>query len=589
MFQFKWIWHNMTGKHGFFITGLILSVLTSMFTIVNPKISQLVVDNIIVGVKTANGTVDHHLNMLVPLLALMVVVQLTLSSVRYLMIVLLENTSQFTLIKIREKLYDNLQKQDMKFYDTYRTGDLMTRLTGDLDMVRHFISWICYNIVDSLVLFTVTIIYFLTISWQLTLAMLAMTPFIFFATFFFSKKIRPVFVALREKLSQMNTAAQENIEGNRVVKAFNRESYEIEKFREKSFDFRNNNLRATYTWLKFFPLLETLAQSLTVIVVLFGGLLIMKNQLTFGELTAFTALTWALANPMRMLGTILNDLQRFFASANKIIELYYAHPRILNRDDAVSGDEPVKGGVTFDNVTFKFGNEIVFDNISLDIKPGETIGIMGPTGAGKTTFANLIARFYDVSAGSVMVDGVDVRKYDLHKLRSSIGMATQDVFLFSDTIDGNIAYGNPDLPEEDVHRYSLAADADGFIKQTSDGYYTIIGERGVGLSGGQKQRLALARALAVKPHILVLDDTTSAVDMETEKLIQENLAKLDFPCTKIIIAQRITSVKDADRIIILDQHKIAEMGTHAELMKKRGYYYDIYRLQQEGIETEAGR
>lgn len=588
MFQVKWIWHNLRGRRVFYILGICISVLTSAFSIVNPKLSQLVVDRVIVGVKNTRGVVVHHTEELVPLLLMMVAVTLGVALMRYLMVVLFENSSQYVLVKVREKLFDNLQKQDMRFFDTYRTGDLMTRLTGDLDLVRYFIATITYNISDSIVLFTATIIYFLTISWQLTLALIATAPLICFVTYFFSKKIRPVFIDLRERLSQMNTAAQENIEGNRVVKAFNRENYEIEKFREKNQDFRRQNLKAAYTWLTFYPVLETLAQSLTVITILFGGILIIQGKLTYGELMAFSALTWALAAPMRMLGQLLNDFQRFFASANKVIEIYYAHPRILNRDNAVSGGEPVKGAVTFDHVSFKYDSEIVFDDLSVDIRAGETVGIMGPTGAGKTTFANLIARFYDVNSGSVMVDGIDVRNYDLHKLRSSIGMATQEVFLYSDTIDGNIAYGDPEMPEEEVRQCATAADADDFIKKTPDGYYTIIGERGVGLSGGQRQRLALARALAVKPRILILDDTTSAVDMETEKVIQENLGKLG-DCTKIIIAQRITSVKDADKIIILDHHGIAEQGTHEELLKKRGYYYQIYRLQQEGLSAlQAG-
>lgn len=585
MFQLKWIWQNLKGRQASFAFGIVLSVLTSAFVVINPRISQTVVDEIIVGTKTASGAVDHHLALLLPLLALMVAVQLVISSLRYLMIVLFEKSSQHLLIVVREKLYDNLQRQDMHFYHTFRTGDLMTRLTGDLDMLRHFCSWIVYNVTDSIVLFLATIIYFFAISWQLTLMLVAMTPFIFVVAYLFSRKIRPVFIGLREKLSQMNTAAQENISGNRVVKAFNREKYEVDKFTQKNEEYRRNNLQASYTWLKFYPVLEFLAQSLTLITILCGGLLIIRGQMTYGKLMAFSALTWAIANPMRMLGQILNDSQRFFASANKVIELYYAKPRIAEPARPVA-EAPARGAVEFRDVSFRYGDNVVFDRISVEIQPGQTIGIMGPTGSGKTTFANLIGRFEDVSGGSVLVDGVDVRRYDLRRLRRAIGMATQDVFLFSDTIDGNIAYGNPDLPEEEVRRFAGISDADGFIKETSEGYYTIIGERGVGLSGGQKQRLALARALAVKPAVLILDDTTSAVDMETEKLIQHNLAHLDFPCTKIIIAQRITSVKAADQILILGDHGIAERGTHEELMRRRGYYYEICRLQQEGIREE---
>lgn len=589
MFQLKWVWQNLRGRRLILIIALFLSALTSAAQIINPKLSQVLVDNVIVGVKSSSGVVVHHIEMLLPLLIAMMAVQLVLSILRYLMVVFLEKSSQYTILHVREKLYDNLQNQDMAFYSRFRTGDLMTRLTGDLDLVRHSIAWISYNIVDSVVLFVVTIVYLFTVNWKLTLILAASTPFIFAVTFIFSKKIRPVFVELREKLSDLNTGAQENIQGNRVVKAFNREEYEIGKFKEKNKNFRDMNIKAAYTWQKFFPVLETLAQSLTVAAILFGGIFIIQGSLTYGQLTIFLTLTWALANPMRMLGMILNDTQRFFASANKIIELFYSKPEIVSPNVPIETGERVRGGIKFDHVSFKYGGETVLDDVSFEIKPGETVGIMGPTGSGKTTIVNLISRFCDVTSGSVLLDGVDVRKYRLGALRKNIGIATQDVFLFSDTADGNIAYTDPELPENEVKEYAKAALAHGFIEKMPQGYDTIIGERGVGLSGGQRQRIALARAMSSRPAVLVLDDTTSAVDMETESAIQENLRKLDFDCTKIIIAQRITSVKDADKIIILDGHKIAEEGTHSELIRRGGYYSMIDILQREGFDSADER
>ena len=255
--------------------------------------------------------------------------------------------------------------------------------------------------------------------------------------------------------------------------------------------------------------------------------------------------------------------------------------------DAVDQTERLHGDVEFKDVTFKFGKHIVLDNVNFKIKAGQTVAIMGETGSGKTSLINLIPRFYDTNSGEVLVDGVNVRKRKLSQLRSQIGMATQDVLLFSDTIDGNIAYGDSDMSEEDVKHYAKLAAANEFVEKMPDGYETIVGERGVGLSGGQKQRLSLARALAIKPSILILDDTTSAVDMETEKYIQDSLRNLDFPCTKIIIAQRISSTKDADVIIILDDGKITEMGTHDELIAKKGYYYEVFKLQNDGFGKEA--
>lgn len=563
-----------------FVTGLLLSLITTLAILINPSLTQTLVDNVIVGVKGPGGKVIHEVSLLIPLLAVMVAVTLLKTALRYLMVLCFEHSSQYLVLTIRSKLYENLQRQEMHFYDSFRTGDLMTRLTGDLDMVRHTTSYLIFNLQECLILFVASLIYFSIKSWMMTLALFAITPLIFITAYLFSKKVRPVYIDLREKLSNLNTAAQENISGNRVVKSFHREAYETEKFKESNDAFRKANLKASYTWLKFFPVLESLAQSLTVITVLVGGLLIITGHLTYGELMAFSSLTWAISNPMRMLGMLLNDLQRFFASANKIIELFYARPTIADRHDAISFDGRAKGSIRFENVTFRYGKETVFENLDLEIEPGQTIGVMGPTGAGKTTLANLIARFYDVSSGAVLIDGIDVRRLKLDSLRSNIGMATQDVFLFSETIDGNIAYGNPELSEQKVHEYAKIADADEFVANMENGYETIIGERGVGLSGGQRQRLALARALAIEPPILILDDTTSAVDMETEKYIQQQLASLRFSCTKIIIAQRISSVKHADKIIILKDHHIAEQGTHEELLKRHGYYYSIYQLQQ---------
>jgi len=287
---------------------------------------------------------------------------------------------------------------------------------------------------------------------------------------------------------------------------------------------------------------------------------------------------------MRMFGSLINDLQRFMASANKIIEVYYARPIIIDRPDAVDHKERFNGEIEFKNVSFKYDNTTVLENISFKINPGETVAIMGETGSGKTSLVNLIPRFYDATSGEVLVDGINVRMLKLNQLRGNIGMATQDVLLFSDTIDGNIAFGNSSMPEDEVKQYAKLAAADEFISKMQDGYETIIGERGVGLSGGQKQRISLARALAIKPAILILDDTTSAVDLETEKYIQESLKSLDFPCTKIIIAQRISSTKDADKIIILKDGKIAEMGTHDELLRLGGYYSEVFSLQNEGFE-----
>ncbi|MBR6872433.1 MAG: ABC transporter ATP-binding protein [Ruminococcus sp.] len=578
MFQIKWLWHNLRGYRGVYITALFLSLVCNALHLTTPYFSSRIVDEYL----TADNAIERlasDRSGLIMLLAAMLGFTLLRTVTQYACNMTYEISSQGMIYRMRNHLFNRVLTQDMEFYDTHRTGDLMTRLTGDLDMVRHTVSWVIKGFVESVSLFTASMVYFFIINWKMALMLLAVTPFIFFMTFLFKKVAGPVYVALREKLAKLNTDAQENISGNRVVKAFAREDYEIDKFEKANGEFSAANKKAALLWLRFAPYMESFANLLSVIMLVGGGLFLIKGQITMGDYIAISGLIWAISNPMRMLGMYVNDLQRFMASAMKIIDIYYARPMILDREDTVDADPAHAGEVEFRNVTFRFGEKTVLDNVSFKAAPGETIAIMGETGSGKTTLINLIPRFYDPESGEVLVDGVNVRYRRLKDLRSSIGMATQDVLLFSDTIDGNIAYGSSDMPEEEVKKYARLAAADGFIRETADGYDTIIGERGVGLSGGQKQRISLARALAIRPSLLILDDTTSAVDMETEHHIQESLKNLDFPCTKIIIAQRISSTKDADRIIVLENGRIKETGTHEELVALGGYYSEVYRLQ----------
>ena len=394
-------------------------------------------------------------------------------------------------------------------------------------------------------------------------------------------------MAMRERQSEMNAAAQENIAANRVIKAFAREEHEKDAFDKRSSAFRQAHLDINKRWLTFFPFIEILANAMTLITVFFGGYLMIQGEMTAGDLTVFTSLSWALSVPMRNLGNLLNDWQRFITCSNKVMELEVAKPDIVDAPDAVD-HERIKGEIEFRNVSFKHDGTSVLRNVSFKVDPGKTLAIMGPTGSGKTTIIQLLARCYEVKQGEILVDGCPIKRWKLSQLRDGIGTATQDVFLFSDTVEGNIAFGDQDLTEEQVHDFARRAAAGDFIKNLSDGYDTIVGERGVGLSGGQKQRIALARALAVQPGILIMDDTTSAVDMETEQYIQQQLRELPYDCTKIIIAQRISSVKEADEIIILRDGEIAERGTHEELLKVRGYYWETFCLQN-GIEIDNAK
>ena len=578
MFLFRWLWKNMEGVRFKYICGLLLEVIyTSMF-IITPYFTSQITDTFIIN-DNALYNLEHHSDTLILMLAAMVGFTVLRGIIEYGSVMLFEVSSQSLIYRVRKVLFRNIEDQDARFYNFYRTGDIMTRVSGDLDMVRHSIAWIVKAMVECVVLFGASLIFFFSIDWLMALCLIALTPVILLITWLFKRKVGPMYVEQRERLSRMNTAAEENISGNRVIKAFAREDHEIKKFDKFSKEYCEATKKAAFTWLKFFPYLEVTAQSLSVVMIIFGGLFVINGRITFGEYTAFSGLIWTLSNPMRTLGNIMNDLQRFTASADKIIEIYYGSPRIVTRSDAVDKPERFEGKIEFDHVSFAYGDAKVLDDVTFTINPGETVVLMGETGSGKTALTELIPRIYDPTSGEVRVDGVSVNMLKLDQLRGNIGVAPQDVLLYSDTVDGNISFGDTSMPEEDVVKVAKAADADGFIRKLSDGYDTIVGERGVGLSGGQKQRISLARALAVKPAILILDDTTSAVDLETEKHIQEALANLDFPCTKLIIAQRVSTARYADKIIVLKNGKITEQGSHDELIKQNGYYREVYDLQ----------
>lgn len=577
MNQIKWLWSVMDKKyHARHIMALVISAVTSVMLLINPALTARLMDDVIMA-----GNPEPLLGILLTMLA----VKLFREGMRYLMVITLETTSQNVIYNLRTRLFTRLQYRDMKFFDRNRTGDLMTRLSADTDWCRHFLSYIDYQAVDSVVMFISTSIYLFFVNWQMALAMVCVTPILMIMTKFYSKKARPMFMDMRDRLSEMNARAQENIAGNRVVKAFAREAYEEERFDERSVAFRDANLDINKRWLKFFPFIEILANTMTLITVFLGAWFMIQGTLTAGQLTIFTSLSWALSVPMRNLGNLLNDWQRFSTCASKVMQIDLGQPLITDGKNAVN-HERVEGKIEFKNVSFTYDRQQVLDDVSFSVNPGETIAVMGPTGSGKTTLVQLLYRFYDVSSGEVLVDGCNVNKWKLEQLRSGIGTAIQDVFLFSDTVEGNIAFGNQELTVDEVKDFAVRADADEFVVTLPEKYDTIVGERGVGLSGGQRQRLSLARALAVKPGILIMDDTTSAVDMETETYIQKQLKNLPYPCTKVIIAQRISSVKDADQILILQDGRITEHGTHDELIALHGYYYETYCLQN-GIDPEG--
>jgi len=575
--QFAWLWENMDPAcRRRQVAALVISAFTSLVLLVNPALSRRLIDDVIIA---------QNPDPLIPILMTMLLVKLGREGLRYLMVIFLETASQNALFNLRLKLFEKLQYNDMRFFDSHRTGDLMTRMSADLDWCRHFLSYIDYRIIDAVCTFLFATVYLAIISWKLTLLLIVITPVLLVITGLFSRKVRPRFVFMREKLSEMNTAAQENIAGNRVVKAFAREEYEKERFGRRNKAFMDSHLSINKLWLTFYPMIELLVNAIQLVTVFVGGLFIISGELTPGELAIFTGLSWAVSNPMRELGNLINDLQRFSTSAAKVMELYYARPSIVDAPDAVDHDR-LRGAIDFDHVSLSLDGKPILTDVTFSVAPGQTVAVMGPTGGGKSSLISLLARFYDATDGAVLVDGCDVRQWKLSQLRKGIGTATQDVFLFSDTAEGNIAFGDQSLTMDEVRDFARRADADEFIERLPEKYDTIIGERGVGLSGGQRQRIALARAMAVRPGILVLDDTTSAVDSETEQYIQQQLRQLPYPCTRFIIAQRISSMREADQILVLDGGRIIERGTHEELLKQRGYYWQTYCLQH-GTDGEA--
>ena len=570
MSQLKWIWNYMKGRRAFFIGGLVLTIVTSGMRVINPMLGQRIIDEVIT---------NNNKEPLIPLLVAMMIVQVGRLSLHYLMIIFMEIASTGVMTDIRKDMYHMVQWQDFRFLGRFPTGNLMTRMTQDLDRLRHTVAWVSYQFVGAVALFISTFVFYMFINWQLALCLVAITPFILYISRRFIKRLRPRFQLLRQKLTDLGTAVTENIDGNRVVKAFAREEHEKEKFEKFNGEFRDTSCGNALIVAKYQPLLETASQFLMVIMLVAGGYFLIRGWLTLGQYMAFSSLTWALAAPMQMLGPLLADLERYTASGEMIREVVEAPQGIGSAPDAIELTHKPAGKIEFRDVSLSINETPVLEKISFTAEAGSTLGILGSTGAGKTSLVNLLMRYYEPDTGETLLDGVDIRRYTLSSLRRNIGLAMQDVFLFSDSVRGNIAYGRPEMDHARIERRAVQADADGFIKGMSDGYDTLVGERGVGLSGGQRQRIALARALAIEPSILVLDDTTSAVDSETENFIQEQLKNLDFPCTKIIIAQRISSFRGADLILVMDKVRIIERGTHSELLAMRGFYHHIWKLQ----------
>lgn len=571
--MFKWIWTYIRRYKFFMFLGLSLSVLVAASNMINPLISGTIVDKVIQGGQNS---------LLLKLVLIMIFTTLAKAIVRYSYQTIFEHCSQNVIREMREDLYAHIQALDFKWYDKAPSGNIMTLLTSDLDKVRHFVAWTLYQIIENVLVYVFSIITLSSINWKLTLAFMIIAPFVVLLINKFKNAIKPAHLKVRDQFAVLNTRVGENIEGNRVVKAFVRENYEIDRFDTENIEYKNVSVNNADVRVKYTPWIDALTGILPVILIIFGGYLVITKEMTIGQLVTFNGLMWAFTQPISMFGILVDNVQNFNASGDRLFELHKNNPEIYSKKDCIDQGE-LNGDIEFKNVSFAYDGVPVIKDLSFKVTKGMTVGILGPTGSGKTTIANLLCRYYDATSGQILLDGKDIKDYNLQFLRKNVGITMQEVFLFSDTVEGNIAFGNNDATFEQVEKAAELARVKEFINDLSDGYDTIVGERGVGLSGGQKQRIALARLFLANPKVMILDDTTSAVDIETEEKIRNSIKQQSEGHTTFIISHRISSFENCDLILVVQNGTISQSGTHKQLIAQDGYYKEVWNEQNGGI------
>ncbi|MBB6690793.1 ABC transporter ATP-binding protein [Cohnella xylanilytica] len=486
--------------------------------------------------------------------------------------------------RLRNASYEKLQVLPFSFYDSARTGDLMSRLTADIEGIRNFIGFGFAQLMNTafLVLFGFTMM--AIIDWPLMLMTLAIIPVLSYVAIRFELHIHPVFRSIRAAVGRLTVSVQENIMGVRTVKSFASEKHEMNKFKGGNENYRDNHLALAAVWAKYFPVIEFIANLSVVLLLLAGGIRVIHGSLTLGSLVSLNGMLGMIVAPLWTLGFQINNYTQSKAAGERLLELLHQPVTIRSADRALElKDDNVQGHVQFEDVSFRYPNHehqpSALLGFNLDVPPGSVIGLLGGTGSGKSTVVQLLLRAYDVGEGAITLDGVDIRHIELESLRRQTAIVFQESFLFSTTIRENIAYGQADASEEAIIEAAKLSQAHEFIMELPLGYDTIVGERGMGLSGGQKQRIAIARALLLKPKILILDDSTSALDMETEHVIQQSLRKVMAGRTTFIIAHRISSLRHADEIVVLDRGRVVQRGKHEQLLRQPGLYRETYRAQ----------
>lgn len=552
----------------FAILSMVISILLDVSA---PQITKRIIDDVIVG-----GEMKLLMNLLLGLLG----IGFGRAVFQYIKEFIFDVTGSKIALDIRKNLFGHIQTLSMGYFDSHNTGELMARVKDDVDKIWQALGFIGMLIIECTIHTIVVLTCMFSISPLLTLIPLVIMPWIAFGALKMEKGLGVIYEEISEETAKLNTVAQENLAGVRTVKAFAREEYEMGKFKNRNRKFYDLNMKQAKVLVKYQPNISFLTKLLLMAVIVVGGIMVILKKITIGELGAFSEYANNIIWPMELVGWLSNDFAAAMASNRKIRKIMEAQPEIISPEKpAVSDKSQLKGKLEFSHVSFDLHDSHILEDISFSLEQGKTLGIMGVTGSGKSTIVNLIQRFYDVSSGEISIDGISVKDIPLPLLRSSIAVVMQDVFLFSDSVAENIKTGRKEGTDmETVQEAAACSNAHSFILRLSSQYETVVGERGVGLSGGQKQRISIARAIAKQTPILILDDSTSALDMETEHEIQSKLKNLKT-CSKIIIGHRISSVKEADEIIILGDGKIIERGTHDSLMKKRGEYYRTYQVQ----------
>ena len=552
-----------------YIFALFCMLTATTLDMIYPQITRSIIDDVIT---------DGRLELLTRLLGGILLVGIGRCIFGYLKEFTFDRVGSAIGADMRKNLFAHIQSLSVGYFDNTNTGELMARLKDDIDLIQGTLGYVGMLIIE-VVIHTVIVLYCMfSISPKLSIIPCIGMPIVATIAVIMERKLDKVYEEISEENAELNTVAEENLAGVRTVKAFAREKFEIQKFLSHNQRYYDLNMTQSRQLVRYQPMFQFITKLIPVLSVIFGGVLVIEGELTLGDLAAFTEYSRNIVWPMENIGWLANDFSAAVASRKKIKKIYDAAASVVEKEQPTVLPE-VKGSVEFRHVSLKLGDSQVLSDISFHLEAGKTLGIMGATGAGKTSVINLLQRFYDADEGSILLDGTDIRDLSFQQLRGSISMVMQDVFLFSDTIKENIKMGKHEFVTDTIIANSAEfAQAKSFIEKMDAGYDTVIGERGVGLSGGQKQRISIARAVAKQNPILILDDSTSALDMETEHAIQQELSALTNT-TKIIIAHRISAVRHADEILYLDGGKIAERGTHEELMALKGLYYQTFQCQ----------